>query len=63
MKPDLPNDAVEMVRAIRDRNYDTTKNMSPDRQIEYEREKIEQFHKCKARVAADVRHFDSTQKT
>lgn len=50
MKPELPNDAVEMVRAIRDRNYEITKNMSAERQLEYERKKAEHFRNLKDKV-------------
>lgn len=63
IKPDLPNDAVEMVRAIRDRNYEITKNMTSEQRMEYEREKVERFRRCKASIDPLRINFNPTKKS
>ncbi len=39
------DDPVRMIRAIRDRHYEETKNMTHDERWEYDRKKIESFDK------------------
>ncbi len=38
-------DAVEMVRAIRNKHYEETKNMSPAERDEYYQKKVESFER------------------
>jgi cell fate (sporulation/competence/biofilm development) regulator YmcA (YheA/YmcA/DUF963 family) len=41
MENDLPTDAVEMVRAIRDRHYEETKHMTREEKRVYDNQRIE----------------------
>ncbi|MDR1963117.1 MAG: hypothetical protein LBQ50_05015 [Planctomycetaceae bacterium] len=47
---DLPTDSVEMVRAIRDRCYEETKNMSPEERMAYRRKKLEEFEEIRKQI-------------
>ncbi|GHT41891.1 hypothetical protein FACS189443_4240 [Planctomycetales bacterium] len=44
----LPVDTVEMIRAIRDKHYEETKNMTWDERCEYNRKKVESFDRWAA---------------
>ncbi|GHT18992.1 hypothetical protein FACS1894189_7460 [Planctomycetales bacterium] len=48
-----PIDAVEMIRAIRDKHYEETKNMTWDEIWEYNRKKVESFDRWAAQVRAE----------
>lgn len=37
---EFPNDAVEMVRAIRDRHYEETKHMTREEMREYDKKRL-----------------------
>ena len=41
MDNELPDDAVEMVRAIRDRHYEETKHMTREEKREHDRKRYE----------------------
>ena len=43
MESDLPNDAVEMVRAIRTRHYEETKHMTIEEKWAYDQQGIDAF--------------------
>ncbi len=44
------DDPVKMVRAIRDKRYEETKNMTPEEKNEYHRKKLEEFEEFRKRV-------------
>lgn len=44
------DDAVKMVRAIRDKHYEETKNMTPEEIREYRRKKVESFNRLMEQV-------------
>ncbi len=51
------DDPVKMVRAIRDKRYEETKNMTRDERMEYRREKLEAFEAFRKRVRASDTNF------
>jgi len=52
MNNDLPDDAVEMVRAIRDRHYEETKHMTREEKIAHDT----------ARMTKSVARFEALKK-
>ena len=44
------DDPVKMVRAIRDKQYEETKNMTREERLEYRRKKVEEFEKLRKQV-------------
>jgi len=50
MENDLPTDAVEMVRAIRDRHYEETKHMTRDEKREHDQKRYEAAKKSMASI-------------
>ena len=46
-------DAVAMVRAIRDRHYEATKNMTADEKWEYDCQRLERARRTMAEVNPD----------
>jgi hypothetical protein len=56
MENDLPTDAVEMVRAIRDRHYEATKHMTREEKRAYDQKRYEDAKKYMASV--DTSQYD-----
>ena len=50
MQNELPDDAVEMVRAIRNRHYEETKHMTREEKRAYEQKKVDNFKKLMKEV-------------
>ena len=50
MENDLPTDAVEMVREIRNRHYEATKNMTREEKWAYDQKEYEEAKKAMASV-------------
>ena len=50
MENDLPTDAVEMVRAIRDRYYEATKQMTREERRAYDQKEYEEAKKYMASI-------------
>ena len=50
MDSDLPTDAVEMVRAIRNRHYEETKSMTVEEKWAYDQKGIDDFKKLMKEV-------------
>ena len=44
------DDPVKMVRAIREKRYEETKNMTREERAEYSRKKLDEFEKIRKRV-------------
>ena len=61
MKNDLPTDAVEQIREIRNRFYEETKHMSCEEKQEHDRKRTEQsvaeFRKRMANLKPDYDRF------
>jgi hypothetical protein len=61
MENDLPTDAVELVRAIRDRHYEETKHMTREERRVYDEKRIDrsvaEFEKRRANVKPDYDRF------
>ena len=53
----LPTDAVEMVRAIRNRHYEATKNMTREEKREFDRKRSERFELLRKQVNPDLSRF------
>lgn len=51
------DDPVKMVRAIRDKRYEETKNMTREERSEYSRKKVEEFKKQMEQVNPDDYDF------
>ncbi len=51
------NDPVKMVRAIREKHYQETKDMTPEERREYRRKKAESFDRLMANVKPDPSRF------
>jgi hypothetical protein len=54
----LPEDSVEMVRAIRQKHYEETKGMSPHERYLYRQKKMEEFEKYRKTINFKDYHFD-----
>lgn len=52
-----PDDPVKMVRAIRNKHYEETKNMTTEQRREYDRQKTESFDRRKGQVNPDDHEF------
>jgi hypothetical protein len=50
MESDLPNDAVEMVRAIRTRHYEATKHMTREEKQAHDKKRYDGFKKLMKEV-------------
>jgi hypothetical protein len=46
----LPEDSVEMIRAIRQKHYEETKGMSPEERYLYRQRKVEEFKKLREEI-------------
>lgn len=61
MKNDLPKDAVERVRAIRNRHYEETRHMTREEKRDYDRNRIDknvaEFKALMANVKPDYDRF------
>ena len=57
MENGLPHDAVERVRAIRDRYYEATKHMTFEERWEYDKKRYEENKKWWADVKPDPSRF------
>ena len=57
MDNDLPDDAVEMVRAIRNRHYEATKNMTREEKRAYDQKEYEEAKKIMAKVDSSKYDF------
>jgi Na+/H+-translocating membrane pyrophosphatase len=57
MKNDLPKDAVEMVREIRNRNYEATKHMTREEKRDYMQKKVDSMKKRMKEVNLDDYDF------
>lgn len=57
MKDDLPHDAVERVRAIRDRLYEETKHMTYEEKRAYDKKKYEENKAWMASIKPDPSRF------
>ena len=51
------DDAVKMVRAIRDKHFEETKNMTREERLEYRRKKVEEFNELRKQVNPDDYDF------
>ena len=58
MDNNLPHDAVERVRAIRDRHYEATKQMTREEKWEYDQKRYEEAKKTLGNVATS-KSYDS----
>ena len=54
---ELPDDAVEMVRAIRDRHYEETKHMTREEKREHDRQRYEKAKEWLATGKPDYKRF------
>jgi len=57
MENDLPTDAVEMVRAIRDRHYEATKHMTREEKRAYGQKEYEEAKEYMANLKPDYDRF------
>jgi len=57
MYDDLPNDAVERVRKIRNRHYEETKHMTHEEKRAYDRKDYDEFKALMANVKPDPSSF------
>ena len=57
MDNDLPDDAVEMVRAIRNRHYEETKHMTREEKRAHDRKDYDAFKKLLANAKPDYERF------
>jgi len=62
MTDDLPLDAVERVRAIRDRVYEETKDMTFEEQLAYHKKEYEEAKKYMANVDSSKYDFSWLRK-
>ena len=62
MTDDLPRDAVERVRAIRDRYYEATKHMTPEEKWEYDKKRYEEVKRRRANVDSSKYDFSWLRK-
>jgi len=53
--------AVEMVRKIRDANYEIIKDMTPDEMIAYFQKSSDEFHKTLKKVAEPKTNYGTSQ--
>ncbi len=53
--------AVEMVRKIRDANYEIIKDMTPDEMITYFKKSSDEFHKSLKKVAEPKTKYRTSQ--
>ena len=67
MNNDLPHDAVERVREIRNRHYEETKSMTREEKQAYDRKRIDnsvaEFEKRMANIQPDYDRFPFLRKT
>jgi len=57
MMNDLPHDAVERVRAIRDRLYEETKHMTPEEFREHNKKRYEENKEWMASIKPEPSRF------
>jgi hypothetical protein len=57
MDNELPDDAVEMVRAIRTRHYEETKNMTREEKKAHDKKRYDNFKKLMKEVNPDDYDF------
>ena len=62
MQNELPNDAVEMIREIRNRNYEATKHMTREEKWAYEQKKVDNMKKLMKEVNPDDYDFSWLRK-
>ena len=62
MNNDLPNDAVEMVREIRNRHYQATKHMTREEKRAYDQKRVDNFDKLRKEVNIDDYDFSWLRK-
>ena len=59
----MNNKYVDEIRAIRDRQYEETKNMTPEEEEEYSREKVEwaksRLHELRSRKTSDQQPLET----